>query len=155
MVMAKPAANGDRVLIDNRRARHEFELVETIEAGMALLGSEVKSLRQGNANLAEAYVRLQPEGASLVGCHIAPYAEANRQNHEPTRPRRLLLHRHQLTKLERAVKQRGMTVVPVKMYLKNRRVKLEIALARGKRLHDKRHDLKARDAKREIARTRS
>lgn len=152
--MSKRAGNGDRVLIDNRRVRHEYELIETLEAGLSLLGSEVKSLRQGNANLAEAYVRLQPEGASLVGCYIAPYVEANRQNHEPTRPRRLLLHRHQLTKLERAVKQRGMTVVPVKMYLKNRRIKLEIALARGKRLHDKRSDLKARDARREIERQR-
>ncbi|MEO0601692.1 MAG: SsrA-binding protein SmpB [Myxococcota bacterium] len=152
--MSKRAGNGDRVLIDNRKVRHEYELIETLEAGMALLGSEVKSLRQGNANLTEAYVRLDAAGASLVGCYIAPYAEANRQNHEPVRPRRLLLHRHQLTKLERAVKQRGMTVMPVKMYLKNRRIKLEIALARGKRLHDKRHDLKARDAKREIERQR-
>lgn len=152
--MSKRGDNGDRMLIDNRRVRHEYELVESFEAGLSLLGSEVKSLRQGNANLAEAYVRLTPEGANLVGCHISPYAEANRQNHEPVRPRRLLLHRHELTKLERAVKQRGMTVVPVKLYLKNRRIKLEIALARGKRLHDKRHDLKARDAKREIERQR-
>jgi len=150
----KKERSSDRVLIDNRRVRHEYELVETLEAGLSLLGSEVKSLRQGNANLAEAYVRLQDEGASLVGCYIAPYAEANRQNHEPVRPRRLLLHRHELTKLERAVKQRGMTVVPVKMYLKDRRIKLEIALARGKKMHDKRHDLKARDARREMDRQR-
>ncbi|MEZ4241874.1 MAG: SsrA-binding protein SmpB [Myxococcota bacterium] len=143
-----------RVLIENRRVRHEYTLEDTFEAGVALLGSEVKSLRAGNANLAEAWIRLDRDGATLVGSHISPYAEANRQNHEPLRERRLLLHSHELLKLERGVRQKGMTVVPVRLYLKGSRVKLEIALARGKKLHDKRESLKERDARREMDRSR-
>ena len=143
-----------RVLIDNRRVRHDFQLIDTFEAGVALLGSEVKSIRLGNATLGEAYVRIGDDGAWLVGCYIAPYVEANRENHEPTRQRRLLLHRHELLKLERGIRQKGMTVVPVKLYLKGSRIKLEIALARGKQHQDRRQDLKERDARREMDRAR-
>ncbi|MEQ1505452.1 MAG: SsrA-binding protein SmpB [Myxococcota bacterium] len=148
-----------RILTDNRRVRHEYHLEETFEAGLALLGSEVKSLRMGNANLTEAWIRIDIRGglivgASLVGAHIAPYTEANRMNHEPMRDRRLLLHGHELVKLHKGVRQRGMTVVPVKLYLKGSRIKVEIALARGKKLHDKRETLKARDARREMDRAR-
>ena len=141
-----------RVLIDNRRARHEYHLDDLFEAGLSLLGSEVKSLRAANGNLIESWVRLTARGAFLVGCHISPYTEANRQNHDPMRERPLLLHRHELLKLRRGVRQRGMTVVPVRLYLKGSRIKVEIALARGKKLHDKRESLKQRDAKREIER---
>ncbi len=150
--MAKVDPNAVRVLVENRRARHEYHLEELFEAGLALLGSEVKSLRAGQANLAEAWVRLAPDGAWLMGAHIAPYVEANRQNHEPLRPRRLLLHASELAKLERGTKREGMTIVPVRLYLKGSRVKLEIALAKGKKLHDKREAIKERDAKREMAR---
>ena len=143
-----------RVLIDNRRVRHEYTLHDTFEAGLVLLGSEVKSLRQGNGNLSEAYVRIEGDGAWLVGCHISPYAEANRENHDPPRRRRLLLHRHELLKLDRGVKQKGMTIVPVKLYLKGSRIKLEIALAKGKQHQDRRQDLKARDARRDMERAR-
>ena len=143
-----------RVLIDNRRVRHDYQLLDTFEAGLSLQGPEVKSIRMGNANLAEAYVRLGDDGAWLVGCYVAPYAEANRELQEPARPRRLLLHHHELHKLDRGIRQRGMTVVPVKLYLKGSRIKLEIALARGKQQHDRRHDLKERDAKREMERAR-
>ena len=152
--MAKPDPDAIRILVDNRRVRHEYLLLDLFEAGLALLGSEVKSLRAGNGNLAEAWVRLAPDGAWLMGCHIAPYVEANRQNHEPVRPRRLLLHDHELAKLERGTKLQGMTIVPVRLYLKGSRIKIEIALAKGKKLHDKRETLKARDAKREMARAR-
>lgn len=144
-----------RVLIDNRRVRYEFHLLDAFEAGIVLLGSEVKSLRTGNSNLQEAWIRLDADGSAwLQGCHIPPYAEANRQNHEPLRPRKLLLHAHELAKLEKGVKQQGLTVVPVKLYLKGSRVKVEIALAKGKKLHDKRDSIKARDAQREMDRAR-
>ncbi len=143
-----------RVLVDNRRARFEYHLLETFEAGVSLLGSEVKSLRQGQGNLAEAWVRIGADGAWLVGCHISPYAEANRENHEPLRERRLLLHHHELAKLQRGVTQKGMTVIPVKLYIKGSRIKLEIALARGKQLRDKRQTVKERDARREMDRAR-
>jgi SsrA-binding protein len=149
-----PRAPQIRVLIENRRVRHEYLLEDSFEAGISLLGSEVKSLRAGNANLAEAWIRLDPVGATLVGSHISPYPQANRQNHEPMRERRLLLHHHELLKLERGVRQKGMTVVPVRLYLKGSRVKLEIALARGKKLHDKRDTLRQRDAQREMDRAR-
>lgn len=143
-----------RVLIDNRRVRHEFLLDETFEAGMVLFGSEVKSLRAGNATLGEAWIRVDERGAALVGCHIAHYVEANRQNHETVRDRRLLLHHHELTKMRRAIKLRGMTVVPVRLYLKGSLLKIEIALAKGKKLHDKRETLRERDAQREMSRAR-
>jgi SsrA-binding protein len=146
--------DAERTLIENRRARHEFHLEESFEAGLVLLGSEVKSLRAGNANLAEAWVRVADEGASLIGAHISHYVEANRQNHEPLRERRLLLHRHELLKLHRNIKLRGLTVVPVRVYLKGSRIKIEIALAKGKKLHDKRETLRRRDADREMARAR-
>lgn len=142
------------MLIENRRARHEFHLEDAFEAGIALVGSEVKSLRAGNANLSEAWVRVASDGAWLVGAHIAHYVEANRQNHEPKRERRLLLHRHEILKLSRNIKLRGLTVVPVQVYLRGSRIKVQIALAKGKQLHDKRETVRRRDAEREMARGR-
>lgn len=144
----------DRIkdIVVNRQARHEFHLLDSFEAGISLLGSEVKSLRAGQVNLREAYVRLTPLGAELHGCHISPYAWANRNNHEPTRTRRLLLNRPELLKLKRSTLQKGMTIVPVRMYFKGSYVKVEIALAKGKNLHDKRETLKSQQAKRDMNR---
>jgi SsrA-binding protein len=143
-----------RDLVTNRKAHHEFFIEDRFEAGLALLGSEVKSLRAGQANLQEAHVRLTPDGAWLHGCHISPYKWANRNNHEPVRPRRLLLRRSELAKLRKGTKEKGMTIVPLRLYLKGSWVKVEIALAKGKKYHDKRHSLKARDARRDMDRAR-
>lgn len=141
-----------RMLIENRKVRHEYSLLDTFEAGVSLLGSEVKSLRIGRGNLKEAFVVIKPDGAWLMQCHISQYTHANRQNHEPTRPRRLLLHRHEINKLRRGTTEKGMTIVAVRMYLKGPRIKLEIALAKGRKTHDKRQALKERDASREMRR---
>jgi len=143
-----------RVLIDNRRARHEYLLLDSFEAGISLLGSEVKSLRAGEANLQEAFVTLRADGAWLHGLHINPYRWATHEQHEALRPRRLLLHRHELAKLRKATGQKGMTIVPTKIYLKGSRIKVEVSLAKGKKLHDKRHSLKERDARRDMDRHR-
>ena len=147
-------AEAERLLVENRKARHDYELTDRFEAGVALRGSEVKSLRAGNANLREAFIVLKSDGAWLTGCHIAAYEQANQFNHEPTRRRQLLLHHHELAKLRKAIAVKGMTLVPTKLYLKGSRVKLEIAIGRGRKQHDKRHALKAQDAKREIDRAR-
>ena len=128
-----------RTLVENRKARHDYELSDRFEAGLALLGSEVKSLRAGKGNLAEAYVTLKKSGAWLMDAHISPYLQANQFNHEPTRPRQLLLHQHELQKLRKALHQKGMTIVPLKLYLKGSRLKLEIAIGKGRKSHDKRH----------------
>ena len=144
-----------RDLLVNRRAHHEFFVEDRFEAGIALLGSEVKSLRAGHANLQEAWIRLDRDGnAWIEGCHIAPYVQANRNNHEPMRPRQLLLNGAELAKLRKGTVEKGLTIIPLRIYLKGRRVKVEIALAKGKKLHDKREAIKERDAKREIARVR-
>ena len=149
--MAKPA---DRTLVDNRRARHDYDLTDRFEAGISLVGSEVKSLRAAQGNLREAYVRVKADGAWLMGCHISPYEQANINNHEPVRPRRLLLHHHELNKLRKAAGEKGMTLVPTRLYLKGSLIKLEVAIGRGRKGQDKRQALKARDAKREIDRHR-
>lgn len=139
-------------LVVNRRARHEYDILDRFEAGIALVGTEVKSLRAGRANLQEAHVRIAHDGAWLHGCHVSPYAQASRNNHEPRRQRRLLLHRSELTKLRRSTRERGMTIVPLRIYLKGSFVKVEIALVKGRKLHDKRQAMKARDAKRDMQR---
>ena len=154
MSRAEGQAQAVRVLIEHRRARYEYHLHDVFEAGLVLLGSEVKSLRAGNANIAEAWIGVDDSGAWLHGCHIAPYTEANRLNHEPLRKRRLLLHLNEITKLRKGITQQGMTIVPLRLYLKGSRIKLEIALAKGKKLHDKREAVKERESKREIARDR-
>lgn len=146
----KPIASRD--LIVNRRARHDYTLSDTIEAGISLRGSEVKSLRAGKANLLEAFVRIDRRGAWLVGCHISPYTEANQLNHEPMRERQLLVHGHELSRLAKATRDTGVTIVPTRIYLKGSLVKVEIAVAKGKKLHDKRHALKERQAARDLAR---
>ena len=141
-----------KVIATNRKARFECFLLEHYEAGLALQGSEIKSIRAGQISLAEAYVRVEGRQAWLMEAHIAPYAQANRYNHDPKRPRRLLLHSKEIRELWDAVRQKGVTIVPTRVYLKEGRAKLEIAIAKGKKLHDKRQAIAQREAEREIER---
>lgn len=143
-----------RVLVENRRARHEYQITDTLEAGLSLLGSEVKSIRAGQANLAEAYVTLRKSGAWLVRAHISPYEQANSFNHEPRRDRQLLLNGHELSRLRKATAIKGLTIVPLKLVLKGSLIKLNIGIGRGKKQHDKRHALKEQQQKREMDRGR-
>ncbi len=143
---------GRRVVCENRRARHNFEILETLEVGISLLGSEVKSIRGGSASIAEAHVRFEEGEAWLVDSHIAPYAQANQQNHEPRRRRKLLLHQGEIERWFRRVRERGQTAVPLKVYFRGPWIKVEIALCRGRQLHDKRAALKAKDDRREMRR---
>lgn len=141
-----------KVVATNRKASHEYFLLERFEAGIALQGSEIKSIRAGQISLAEAYVRVDGREAWLEDAHIAPYEQAGRFGHDPRRPRRLLLHRREIRQLWNEVRQKGMTIVPTRVYLKNGRAKLEIAVAKGKKLYDKRQAIAKRDAEREIQR---
>jgi SsrA-binding protein len=141
-----------KVVATNRKASHEYFLLEKYEAGIALQGSEIKSIRSGQISLAEAYVQVDGREAWLMDAHIAPYEQANRYNHEPRRPRKLLLHHSEIRRLWNDVRQKGATIVPVRVYLKEGRAKVEIALAKGKKLYDKRESIAKRDAEREIER---
>jgi SsrA-binding protein len=143
---------GPKIVASNRRARHEYFILETFEAGIALQGSEIKSIRAGQISLAEAYVRLDGKEAWLEDAHIAPYEQASIFNHEPRRPRKLLLHSSEIRKLWNTVRQKGVTIIPLSVYLKDGRAKVEIAVARGKKLYDKRAEIARRDAQREIER---
>ena len=143
---------GDKVVATNRRARHEYFILETFEAGIALQGSEIKSIRAGQISLAEAFVRIDVKEAWLEDAHIAPYEQASIYNHEPRRPRRLLLHSSEIRRLWNTVRQKGVTIIPLSVYLKNGRAKVEIAIAKGKKLYDKRAEIAKRDAQREIER---
>jgi SsrA-binding protein len=144
---------GRRLIAQNRRARFEYHIEETIEAGIVLTGTEVKSLREGRANINESYAGEMNGELWLFNAHIAEYAAANRFNHEPRRPRKLLLHKREMERLLGAVQRKGMTIVPLSLYFApNGRVKVELALARGKKLHDKREASKERDWQREKAR---
>jgi SsrA-binding protein len=143
---------GVKVVATNRKASHEYFLLEKFEAGLALQGSEIKSIRAGQMSLAEAYVRIDGQEAWLVDAHIAPYEQAGSFNHAPRRPRKLLLHRNEIRYLWNEMRQKGVTIIPLRVYLKGGRAKVEIALAKGKKLYDKRHDLAERDARREIER---
>lgn len=137
-----------KVVATNRKAGFEYFLLERFEAGLSLQGSEIKSVRAGQISLTEAYVQVDGRDAWLVEAHIAPYEQANRFNHDPKRRRRLLLHKKEIGKLWEAIRQKGMTVIPTRVYLKEGRAKLEIAIARGKKLHDKRDAIARRDAER-------
>ena len=141
-----------KVVATNRKAGHEYFLLETLEAGIVLQGSEIKSLRAGQMSLKEAYVRIDENEAWLIDSHIAPYNPASRENHDPRRKRKLLLHRKEIYQLFSEVKQKGTTIVPVKVYLKEGRAKIEIAIAKGKHTHDKRQKIAERDAQRDIER---
>lgn len=143
---------GIKVVATNRKARHEYFLMDEYEAGLVLQGSEIKSVRAGRISLAQAYIRIENNEAWLVDAHIAPYDQAARFNHEPTRPRKLLLHRKEISHLEAEVTQKGVTIVPLKVYLKDGLAKIEIAVAKGKKLYDKRDAIAKRDAQREMER---
>ncbi|HEY4692412.1 MAG TPA: SsrA-binding protein SmpB [Bellilinea sp.] len=143
---------GVKVVATNRKARFEYFLLEQYEAGISLFGSEIKSVRAGQISLAEAFVQTDGVEAWLMNAHIAPYVQANRYNHDPKRPRRLLLHKREISEIWDAVRQKGMTVVPVQVYLKEGRAKVEISLAKGKKLYDKRQDIARRDQARELER---
>lgn len=147
--------DGRRVISVNKRARREYDVEDRFEAGLVLQGSEVKSLRGGRVNLSEGYVRLDEGEAWLVGVHIPPYAEASVYNHEPTRRRKLLLHKRELRRLFGKVSQQGYTLIPLQLYFVRGMAKLEVGLGKGKKFHDKRQDEKKRDAQREIDRERS
>lgn len=148
----KKSAEADGTLARNRQASHEYAILETFEAGVALLGPEVKSLRAGRTQLREGYVRVENGEAWLLQVHISPYAEANRANLDPIRRRRLLLHRREIDYLDGKVRQQGLTLVPLRMYVKGNRIKLLVGLARGKKLWDKRQAMAERDHKREAER---
>lgn len=141
-----------RILCTNRKARHDYHVEETYEAGIALLGSEVKSIRQGRANLRDGYAAFERGELVLHNCHISPYAEASRFNPNPLRPRKLLMRREEMRRLVGKVEEKGLTLVPLSLYLKGRHVKVELALARGKKQYDRREDIKRREAEREVAR---
>ncbi len=145
----------DKIVASNRKASHEYHLLDRFEAGMVLQGSEIKSIRAGQMSVKEAYVRIDEIRleAWLIDAHIAPYDPASRQNHEPRRPRKLLLHRKEIYKLLEAVRQKGLTIVPLKVYLAKGRAKVEIALAQGKHNYDKRAAMAKKDAEREMQRT--
>ena len=143
----------DKTVAVNRRARHEYAVEETLEAGIALTGTEIKSIRAGRVNLAEAYARIERGEAWLIGAHIAPYEQGNRNNHEPTRTRKLLLHRDQISELVGRTQAKGFTLVPLKLYIRNGMAKLEIGVARGKKDYDKRRTIAERDARRELERS--
>lgn len=145
-------AKGEKLIVDNRRARHEYHLLERYEAGLALLGTEVKALREGRASLQRAYADVRDGEAWLIGAHIASYEKGGYANHEPERDRKLLLRRREIDQLAGKVREKGLTLVPTRLYFKDGRAKVEIALARGKELRDKRRDLAERDARRQIER---
>jgi SsrA-binding protein len=143
---------GTNPIAENRRARHDYHLLERVEAGVQLTGTEVKSLREGGAQLAQAYAEIRDGEAWLVGATIAEYAQGNVRNHAPDRPRKLLLHRREIDSLYGMVREKGLTLVPTRLYFKDGRVKVELAVARGKERIDKRRDLADRDAKRQMER---
>ena len=139
-----------KTVAENRKARHEYELFDRYEAGLELQGTEIKSIRQGKVQLKDSFVSFTNGEAFIKGMHISPYEFGNRFNHDETRERKLLLHKNEILKLYQATRIKGYTVVPVRVYLNHGLAKLEIALAKGKNLHDKRESQKERDAKREI-----
>lgn len=141
-----------KVVATNRKAHFEYFLLEHFEAGIALQGSEIKSIRAGQISLAESYVQIDGSQAWLLDAHVAPYDPASRYNHDPRRPRRLLLHKREIRAMWNDVRPKGVTIIPVRVYLKDGRAKLEIAVAKGKKLYDKRASIAERDAEREIKR---
>lgn len=144
--------SGDRLVATNRKAYHDYFIDETLEAGLVLVGSEIKSIRAGQVNLRDSYVAIRDGEAWLIGSHIAGYTEASFQDHEPRRERKLLLHRQEILRWRIKVEQRGYTIVPLRLYLKNNRAKVEIGLARGKRSYDKREAIAERESERDVQR---
>jgi SsrA-binding protein len=142
----------EKVIAVNRKALHDYHILETVEAGLVLSGTEIKSIREGRVSLREAYARPDDDELWLLGAHIAQYPAAGRFNHEPTRKRKLLLHKGEMRELSAALEEKGLTLVPLRLYLKNGRAKLELALARGKRRYDKREAIAKREAERQMQR---
>jgi SsrA-binding protein len=150
----KPAPakeKAEKLIASNKKAFHEYFVLDKLESGIALTGTEVKSLREGRVNLKDSYVEVKNGQAFLVGTHISPYSHGNRENHEPERTRKLLLHRREIDKLHVQLTEKGLTIVPLRLYFKGGRVKAEIAVVRGKKLYDKRETEKRREADRETA----
>ena len=145
-------ADGIQTIVTNRRARYDYEIIDRFEAGLVLTGSEVKSLRNGSAQIAEAFVKVGRDGADLMNATIPPYEMGGYANHEPRRPRRLLLHASEIEKLQKGTEQKGMTIVPVKLYFKGGRAKVVIALGKGKKTVDKRQTIADRESKRRLDR---
>jgi len=143
---------GEKLIASNRKASHNFEVLETCEAGLVLRGTEVKALRGGRADLKESYARIERNEAWLLGCHISPYAQGNRANHDPLRPRKLLLHRREISRLVGKVMEKGLTLVPLRLYFKEGRAKVELGLARGRKTRDKRQVIREREERREMDR---
>jgi SsrA-binding protein len=143
-------APGSKLITDNRKARHDYSIEETFEAGIVLTGTEVKSCRNGKANLNEAYAAVRDGEVWLMQCHINPYEFGNRENHDPVRPRKLLLNRSEIEKLDAKVAREGRTLVPLRMYFKHGLAKVELAVARGRKSYDKRHAMAERDAERRM-----
>ena len=148
-------AEGEKLICRNKRAFHEYHVEDRIECGIVLTGTEVKSLREGQTSLEDAYARVEDGEVWLIGADIPEYSMGNRLNHKPKRPRKLLLHRREIAKFVGKASQRGFTLVPLRMYFKSGRAKVELAVARGKQLHDKRQALKETDARRDIQRAMS
>ncbi len=142
----------EKLIADNRRARHDYQLLDRFECGIVLTGTEVKSLRDGRVTLAQSHAEVREGEAWLLGAEIAVYEQGNRANHEPTRPRKLLMHRREIERLYAQVREKGLTLVPTRLYFKDGRVKVEIAIARGKDVRDKRRTVADRDAKRQLER---
>ncbi len=145
-------SDGIKIITSNRRARRNYFVTETMEAGLVLQGTEAKALREGRANLQDAYCKVENDEVFLLNAHISPYSHGNLQNHDPVRPRKLLLHKREIGKLKKATEQKGYTIIPLKLYFKNGYAKVEIGLARGKKLYDKRSDMAERETKRRIDR---
>jgi SsrA-binding protein len=146
------AENGKKIILVNKRARFDYEISETLEAGLVLQGTEVKSLRDGRVSLQDAYADVQNGEVFLLNAHINPYDHGNRFNHEPERPRKLLLHRREIKRLIGKTQEKGLTLIPTRMYFTNGKAKVELGLAKGKKQYDKRQELKRRSAQREIER---
>ena len=139
-----------KVICQNKKARHDYFIEDSIEAGIVLWGTEVKALRDGKANLVDSYVQIEAGEAWLIGAHVSHYISGNRFNHAPIRKRKLLMHKNEISRLFGKVKEKGFNLIPLKLYFKRGNVKLEFALAKGKKLYDKRRDIKEKEAKREI-----
>lgn len=143
---------GIKIITENKKARFNYQILETFEAGLVLMGSEVKSIREGNISLSESYISFKNMEAYLQGANIKPYKSSSYNNHEPERLRKLLLHKLELHKISGKIDEKGLTAVPLKMYFKDGRIKLEIGLGKGKKMHDKRESIKERDVKRQLQR---
>lgn len=148
-IFAASIMSNEKVAATNREAYHSYHILETFECGIALTGTEVKSIREGRCNLKDSYGMIRQGEAFLLNAHISPYSHGNRENHEPTRTRKLLLHKAEIHRLAGKVQEKGLTLVPTRMYLKNGRIKIELALAKGKKLYDKRETERRREADRE------